>query len=253
VRPITWPETDVLRMLLEHLFKEKIQRATNSRGKNKAPAVHQNSTDETGDVLGDYNGGEPDDQDDARVPSEKSKVESSQQNEQASALAQQFKGFCFRLSPARVPPGATIVEGDLFGIEQNSASPLLIIDQGNGELLEIPSKRVLYATQNGESVSLVVGVEPRVAPSPAPNPPGTEMAGSTFLPDGIAARANTVKKVTGKAICVENRAGSILWIPRSAFSDDQAFPEGPLQNPWDFSLKGWFARKSDAQTWLAGH
>ncbi|OLS15232.1 MAG: hypothetical protein RBG13Loki_1150 [Promethearchaeota archaeon CR_4] len=266
IRPITWPETDVLRSLLEHIFEEKIQYATNSHGKEKASTVVQNSTDETCNEFENFQEGEPDEEGDEGVSNENSMVEdSSSKNDQESALAQQFRGFCFHPTPSRVPSSTTIVKGELFGIEQNSASPLLIIDQGNGELLEIPSNRVHYATQDDETVILVVGDEPLVTPAhlkdsireipslSKKNSTRKETMASAFLPDGIAARASAVKKVTEKAICVENRTGSLLWIPRSAFSDDQSFPDGPLENPWEFSLKGWFARKMDAQTWLTGH
>jgi hypothetical protein len=113
----------------------------------------------------------------------------------------------------------------------------------------------------------VVGDEPLTAPGRLHEAPQDSRASSNatatpssrnknqgdFLPDGILARASAVKKVTEKAVCVINQAGSLLWIPKSAFVENQSMPDGPRDNPWDFSLKGWFARKSDAQGWLAGH
>lgn len=268
VRPISWPETDVLRMLMEHLFEEKVQNATNIQVKTKSTSTIENESNVTlksdEEAINEEFGAMENVEMDDTAPKEENPQKKSPLE---SPLVLQFKDFHFHPPPARVPPSAIIVKGDLYGIERDVSNPLLIIDQGNGQLLEIPSERVLYATQEGEEVTLVVGDEPLVAPgrlreSPkelrsSPNVasflPSKTKNGEDSFPDGILARAKAVKKITEKAVCVENQVGSLLWIPKSAFAEDQSIPDGPLENSWDFSLKGWFARKSDAQAWLAGH
>src|SRR5271157_1207269 len=210
VRPVAWPETEVLLALLKHIFAEKIQHATGSPTEGPAISGDDSQEDETseGDQALPL----------AQKPAPTQKSSQSDPHgsflsapanftTKDSNLSQQFRALKFRRPPANLPTGSTTITGDLYGLEENEIAPLVVIDKGNGELLEIPSERVLYGTLQGETVQLVLGKEfiPETQSSQDPHmgipiPVGNSAAGGsvlepksrTFIPDGILARANGV-------------------------------------------------------------
>jgi len=90
--------------------------------------------------------------------------------------------------------------------------------------------------------------------SESPATPDNEPAPTNPNQDAPAGgiRAAAVPHVTPKAVCVANSVGVQLWVPKSALADGVSPPEQPIEQPWIFSVKPWFAQKTEFQAWASG-
>ncbi len=112
------------------------------------------------------------------------------------------------------------------------ASPVVEI------LPKAPARKRAKATAEVKPVKLQAG--PTLAV-------GIEESPAKSLP--AKATAARVTRITDKAICVENAAGTSLWIPKSVIVPLEAVPVAPSDAPWAFTVKSWFAKKDEFQAW----